>query len=76
MRKIFISLITLYQKLFSPDIGILTLRRGTTCVFYPTCSAYTKEAIIKYGVIKGIWLGLKRVGRCHPWQKNHIDPLL
>ncbi|MDD5152530.1 MAG: membrane protein insertion efficiency factor YidD [Candidatus Pacebacteria bacterium] len=76
MRKLIISIISYYQKLFSPDVGIFSLRRGTTCVFYPTCSEYTKQAVSKYGVLKGIFLGARRVLRCHPWQKNHIDPLL
>lgn len=45
------------------------------CVFYPTCSEYTKQAIVKYGALKGVALGIKRILRCHPWQKDHIDPL-
>ncbi|MFM7088086.1 MAG: membrane protein insertion efficiency factor YidD [Candidatus Paceibacterota bacterium] len=61
-----IKLIELYQRYLSP------LKRSS-CVFYPTCSVYTKEAIIKYSFFKGSWLGLKRILRCHPWQKNHID---
>ena len=44
-------------------------------MFYPTCSAYTKEAIIKYGAWKGSYLGLSRILRCHPWQKNYFDPV-
>jgi putative membrane protein insertion efficiency factor len=43
------------------------------CVFFPSCSEYTKEAINKYGILKGIRLGIIRIFRCHPWQKNHID---
>ena len=46
------------------------------CVFYPTCSEYTKQAIEKYGAIRGVWIGARRILRCHPWQKNHIDPLI
>ena len=44
-----------------------------SCVFYPTCSEYAKQAIEKYGVLKGFYLGFFRILRCHPWQKNHID---
>jgi putative membrane protein insertion efficiency factor len=44
-------------------------------VFIPTCSQYTKEAIEKYGSLSGIFLGIKRIIRCHPWQKNRYDPL-
>ncbi len=78
MKSLFIGLITVYQKLLSPDHGLprkLGLSRGNVCVFTPTCSEYTKEAIEKYGIGKGIWLGLKRIIRCHPWQKHHFDPL-
>ena len=82
MKKIFkkstILMISVYQKTLSPDTGILKrigLVRKPVCVFYPTCSEYTKEAIQKYGVLKGFWLGVKRIFRCHPWQKNHFDPL-
>jgi len=67
MKKIIIWLINLYQK--NP------MKTKGSCVFLPTCSQYTKEAIEKYGSIKGIFLGIKRILRCHPWQKNHYDPL-
>lgn len=76
MKKIFIYSISLYQKTLSPDTGFfkkIGLIRKPVCVFYPTCSEYTKQAIDKYGVFKGIHLGVKRIIRCHPWQKNHID---
>ena len=78
IRNIFIYLIDFYQKLLSPDTGFLKklgIRTKQTCVFYPTCSEYTKEAVHKYGTIKGIRLGFFRILRCHPWQKNHIDIL-
>ena len=76
MRQIIISIINLYQKVLSPDTGVLSIKKGVTCVFYPTCSEYTKEAVFKYGVFKGLFLGIRRILRCHPWQKEHIDPLL
>lgn len=75
MRRLAILIVSIYQKTISPDTGVFALKKGTTCVFYPTCSEYTKEAIGRYGVIKGVFLGVKRIARCHPWQKNHIDPL-
>ncbi|MDD5720955.1 MAG: membrane protein insertion efficiency factor YidD [Candidatus Pacebacteria bacterium] len=59
--------INFYQK------NISIFLKANTCVFYPSCSEYTKQAIEKYGAWKGIYLGLKRILRCHPWQKNHID---
>lgn len=67
MRKFLINIINIYQK--------LPFRSHNSCVFIPTCSQYTKEAILKYGSIKGIFLGIKRILKCHPWQKNHYDPL-
>lgn len=68
MKKIFVWLINLYQK--------TPARSHSSCVFIPTCSEYTKEAILKYGSIIGIYKGFLRILRCHPWQKNHYDPLL
>ena len=67
MKKIFIFLINVYQKISS-----LTPSR---CRFYPTCSQYTKESIIKYGIFKGSWLGVKRICKCHPLNKGGYDPV-
>jgi len=79
MRKIFSWLIVFYQRFLSrPKFKFLEyfgLIRNNSCVFYPTCSEYTKEAIERYGIFKGSFLGLKRILRCHPWQKNHMDLL-
>ena len=47
----------------------------STCRFYPTCSKYTYLAIEKYGVIKGIFLGIKRILKCHPYHPGGYDPL-
>lgn len=49
---------------------------GPSCRFTPTCSEYSIQAIDKYGPIKGTWLSIKRVSRCHPWSKNGYDPLV
>ena len=68
MRKIPILLIKFYQKAISPFLG----RR---CRFYPTCSEYTKQAIIKYGSVKGSFLGIKRILKCNPFSKGGYDPL-
>lgn len=62
------KLISFYQK----NISVF---KKPSCVFYPTCSEYTKQAIEKYGVFKGSYLGFLRILRCHPWQKKHIDPV-
>ena len=63
-----ISLINFYKYLISPLLG-------NNCRFLPTCSEYTKEAIIKFGLIKGIILGFKRISKCHPWGKSGHDPI-
>jgi putative membrane protein insertion efficiency factor len=47
----------------------------SACRFYPTCSEYMLEAVRKYGVLKGTWLGLKRLGRCHPFHEGGYDPV-
>lgn len=79
MRKITTSILRTYQRTLSPDTGILKnagVIRRNTCVFYPTCSQYTIEAVEKYGTILGLGKGIIRIIRCHPWQKNRIDPLI
>ena len=68
VRLPFILLIKFYQYVISPAIG-------PKCRYTPTCSHYALEAINKYGVIKGIWLGLKRISRCHPWGGHGHDPV-
>ena len=67
-KELSLKLIDFYQKYISRF-------RKPSCVFYPTCSSYTKEAIQKYGPLKGFYLGFRRILRCHPWQKNQIDLL-
>ena len=64
----FIFLIKMYQWCISPLIG-------PKCRYTPTCSHYGLEAFKKYGPIKGFWLTLKRVGRCHPWGGHGHDPV-
>ena len=68
LRKIFIVPITLYQYVLSPLIPI-------SCRFEPTCSNYSKEAILKHGIMKGIALTIKRILRCHPWGGSGQDPV-
>lgn len=69
MKYILIKLITLYQKYISK----YTPR---TCRFYPTCSQYSKDAILKYGVFKGLYLSLKRILKCNPFNDGGYDPLI
>lgn len=68
MRIITLALIRFYQRFISPMLG-------SNCRFYPTCSSYTYQAIDKYGVAKGSWMGFKRILRCNPWNKGGFDPV-
>jgi len=68
--------IIFYQKTFSFDHGPLAkIFPFWGCRYYPSCSQYTYQAVEKYGVIKGVWLGLKRIIRCNPWNQGGHDPL-
>lgn len=68
MRSIALALIKGYKKVLSPILG-------NHCRFVPTCSDYTYQAIEKYGAGKGIWLGVKRLSKCHPLHPGGIDPV-
>ena len=68
MKKILIFLVTCYRKYISP------LKRPC-CRFYPTCSQYALEALQKYGALKGSWLALRRILKCHPCHEGGIDPV-
>ncbi|MFW6110155.1 MAG: membrane protein insertion efficiency factor YidD [Patescibacteria group bacterium] len=77
MKRLVLALIRFYQKYLSFDHGVFKQLYLTdkVCRFKPTCSVYTYQAVEKYGVFKGLWLGLKRVLRCHPWNDGGYDPL-
>ncbi len=68
MKTIILALIRFYQRFISP----LT---PPSCRFQPTCSHYGYEAIARHGIIKGGWLAIQRIGRCHPFSRGGYDPV-
>ncbi|MBY0067102.1 MULTISPECIES: membrane protein insertion efficiency factor YidD [Empedobacter] len=64
----FILLVRFYQLAISPWMG-------SNCRYQPTCSSYMIEALKEHGLLKGLWLGTKRIGRCHPWGGHGYDPV-
>jgi len=68
VKSIFLIFIKLYQCILSPVLG-------PSCRFYPTCSNYAYEAILRYGPLKGLIFALKRIIRCHPFNEGGIDPV-
>jgi putative membrane protein insertion efficiency factor len=67
VRKVLIAAVRFYQRAISPLLG-------SNCRFTPTCSQYTVEAIEKYGAIIGVWKGIKRIAKCHPFHSGGYDP--
>ncbi|MBU1032610.1 membrane protein insertion efficiency factor YidD [Patescibacteria group bacterium] len=75
-RKLGQTLIVIYQRTLSLDHGPLArLFPYRMCKYTPTCSEYTYQAIGKYGLFKGSWMGAKRILRCNPWSEGGHDPL-
>ena len=68
LRSSVIALIRAYQYALSPLLG-------SRCRFYPSCSQYALEAVTRFGVLHGVWLGVRRLGRCHPWHPGGYDPV-
>jgi hypothetical protein len=68
MQKLIIGLIRAYQYLLSPFLG-------SHCRYYPSCSSYAVTAIQDHGILKGLSLALRRLGRCHPWHEGGYDPV-
>ncbi len=67
-RRIVMLLIRFYQRFISPAFP-------PSCRFTPTCSSYALTSLEKYGLLKGGWLALRRIGRCHPWNPGGYDPV-
>jgi hypothetical protein len=68
MRKIILKLIRFYQKFISP-------LKPPTCIYTPTCSEYTYQAVQKFGIFKGLFLGFKRILKCNPLHEGGYDPV-
>ncbi|MCM8901654.1 membrane protein insertion efficiency factor YidD [Caldicoprobacter algeriensis] len=68
MKRFLIGIIRCYQRTISPLLP-------NSCRFYPTCSEYAVQAVEKYGVLKGLYMGIKRVLKCHPFHPGGYDPV-
>lgn len=68
MRKILIGIIRIYQYAISPYLP-------PHCRYTPSCSSYAVEALGRFGILRGGWMALKRIARCHPWHEGGYDPL-
>lgn len=66
MRLIFIYLIRAYRYAISPLIG-------SRCRFYPSCSSYAEQGLSQHGLLRGGWLAVRRIARCHPWNPGGVD---
>jgi uncharacterized protein len=68
MTRVLIILVAAYRYALSPMLG-------RSCRFHPSCSAYAQEALERHGALRGVWLALRRIGRCHPWHHGGYDPV-
>jgi uncharacterized protein len=68
VRRIVIGALRVYKLAISPLLP-------PACRYHPTCSDYTREAVAKYGAARGLWMGLKRLARCHPFHAGGFDPV-
>lgn len=68
MRKTVIAILRLYKHFLSPLLP-------SACRFHPTCSEYMMDAVVKYGAARGVWLGTRRLLRCHPFHEGGFDPV-
>ena len=68
MAKVLLALVAAYRYLLSPMLG-------RSCRFFPSCSEYAMEALQRHGALRGTWLTVRRVARCHPWHPGGYDPV-
>jgi putative membrane protein insertion efficiency factor len=68
MARVLLALVAAYRYLLSPMLG-------RSCRFLPTCSEYAMEALARHGALRGTWLTVRRVARCHPWHPGGYDPV-
>jgi putative membrane protein insertion efficiency factor len=68
VQAAFLFIIRLYRLVLSPWLG-------DACRFHPSCSHYAEDAIRQHGALKGSWLAIKRLGKCHPWHEGGLDPV-
>ncbi|MDX1979726.1 MAG: membrane protein insertion efficiency factor YidD [Bryobacteraceae bacterium] len=68
MRDLVVALLRLYKRWLSPLLP-------SACRFHPTCSEYMMEAVSRHGVVRGVWKGLKRLSKCHPFHEGGFDPV-
>jgi hypothetical protein len=68
VKRLVLQLLKGYSYLISPLLG-------NNCRYYPSCSAYTREAVELHGVLRGLWLGTRRILRCHPFHEGGYDPV-
>lgn len=66
LRRALVLPIVLYQRVISPLLG-------PTCRFHPSCSQYAKDAVLKHGALRGVWLAIRRIARCNPWNPGGVD---
>jgi putative membrane protein insertion efficiency factor len=68
MRTLIAALLTAYKRFLSPFLP-------SACRFQPTCSEYMREAVLRYGALRGVWMGIRRLLRCHPFHSGGYDPV-
>jgi len=70
LARLAMAAVAFYRRFLSKPLHLLP---GTGCRYHPTCSCYMLTSLERFGFLKGLWLGLKRLGRCHPWGGSGLD---